>query len=136
MDVVLGQNEYGKSEVRLAHVSRDGDRHDFRDLCVSVALSGDFADVHLTGDNTKVLPTDTQKNSVYAFAKEHGVGEIEDFARRLAKHFVDSHGPVGHATVTVDEYGWARLGPHSFTAAGDVRHTRARRKAQTTELIS
>ncbi len=30
--------------------------------------------VHLTGDNAAVLPTDTQKNTVYAFAKQHGVG--------------------------------------------------------------
>jgi urate oxidase len=136
MDVVLGQNEYGKSEIRLAHVSRNGGQHDFRDLCVSVALSGDFADVHLTGNNANVLPTDTQKNTVYAFAKEHGVGEIEDFASRLAKHFVDSHGPVLLATVTVEEYAWARLGPHSFTAGGEVRHTRAGHQAGTTELTS
>jgi urate oxidase len=136
MDVVLGQNEYGKSEIRLAQVGRNGDRHDFRDLSVSIALSGDFADVHLTGDNTNVLPTDTQKNTVYAFAKKHGVGEIEDFASRLAQHFVDSHGPVRRATVTVDEYRWARLGPHSFTAGSEVRHTRAGRQAGTTELIS
>jgi len=136
MDVVLGQNEYGKSEIRLAHVSRNGGQHDLRDLCVGVALSGDFADVHLTGNNTNVLPTDTQKNTVYAFAKEHGVGEIEDFASRLARHFVDSHGPVLLATVTVDEYAWARLGPHSFTAGGEVRHTRVQHKAGTTELTS
>jgi urate oxidase len=136
MDVVLGQNEYGKSEIRLAHVGRNGDRHDFRDLCVSVALSGAFTDVHLTGDNTNVLPTDTQKNTVYAFAKEYGVGEIEDFAIRLARHFVDSHEPVRDATVTVDEFGWARVGPHSFTALGEVRHTRVRQEAGATELIS
>src|SRR4029450_9363562 len=90
---------------RLAEVGRNGDRHDFRDLSVSVALSGDFADVHLTGANTNGLPTDTQKNTVAAFAKEHGVGEREDSASRLAQHFVDSHGPVRRATVTVDEYG-------------------------------
>ena len=136
MDVVLGQNEYGKSEIRLAQVGRRGDHHDFRDLSVSVALSGDFTAVHLTGDNANVLPTDTQKNTVYAFAKEHGVGQIEDFASRLAEHFVDSHQPVRHATVTIDEYLWARLAPHSFSAAEEVRHTRARRQDETTELIS
>src|SRR5262245_3821941 len=53
MDVILGQNEYGKSEIRLARVARSGDRHDFRDLSVSIALAGDFTDVHLTGDNTR-----------------------------------------------------------------------------------
>src|SRR5262245_8612003 len=136
MDVILGQNEYGKTEIRLARVARSGDRHDFRDLSVSIALGGDFTDVHLTGDNTKVLPTDTQKNTVYAFAKEHGVGEIEDFASRLAQHFVDSHRPVRRATVTIEEYGWTRLGPHTFAATEEVRHTQARRDAATAELSS
>ena len=37
-----------------------------------------------------MLPTDTQKNTVYAFAREHGVGEVEEFGLRLARHFVDS----------------------------------------------
>jgi urate oxidase len=27
-----------------------------------------------------VLPTDSQKNTVYAFAKQYGVGAIEEFA--------------------------------------------------------
>ena len=55
-------------------VDRDRPRHVLRDLTVSVALSGDMEEVHLTGDNTAVLPTDTQKNTVYAFAREHGIG--------------------------------------------------------------
>ena len=69
-----------------------GDRraHDLADLNVSIALAGDLADTHLTGDNANVLPTDTQKNTVYAFARQHGVGELEEFALRLARHFVDT----------------------------------------------
>ena len=54
-----------------------------------MALAGDLADTHETGDNRAVLPTDTQKNTVYAFAREHGVGSIEEFGLRLARHFVD-----------------------------------------------
>ena len=50
-------------------VSRDGDTHGLADLNVSVALSGDLAATHLTGDNAGVLPTDTMKNTVYAFAR-------------------------------------------------------------------
>ena len=75
MAIVLGANRYGKAETRLVRVVRDGQRHELRDLTVSVALAGDLAATHLTGDNADVLPTDTQKNTVYAFAKRYGVAD-------------------------------------------------------------
>ena len=94
MAIVLGPNRYGKAEVRLVRVSRDGDTHALADLNVGIALSGDLAATHLTGDNSGVLPTDTMKNTVYAFAKQHGVGEPEAFALLLARHFVRTQGQV------------------------------------------
>ena len=60
MAVALGQNQYGKAETRIVRVTRDGDRHELKDLNVGVTLSGDMADVHLTGVNANVVPTDTQ----------------------------------------------------------------------------
>ena len=122
MAIVLGENRYGKAETRLVRVSRDGGTHTLADLTVGVALSGDLAATHLTGDNSGVLPTDTMKNRVYAFAKEHGVGEPEEFALLLARHFVDTQPPVRAARVAVESHPWERLGPHSFRRAGD--HTR------------
>jgi urate oxidase len=111
---MLGVNQYGKAETHLVRVHRDGDVHELRDLLVSVALSGGFEAVHLAGDNRAVLATDTQKNTVYAFAKEFGVGTPEAFALRLAEHFarVDA---VSRARVEVVEAPWARLGDHAFT---------------------
>jgi urate oxidase len=122
VSIVLGPNRYGKAEVRLVRVTRDEETHSLADLNVSVALSGDLAATHLTGDNAGVLPTDTMKNTVYAFAKEHGVGEPEEFALLLARHFVTSQAQVRGAKVHVESYGWERLGPHSFRRAGT--HTR------------
>jgi urate oxidase len=122
MAIVLGANQYGKAEVRVVHVSRDGDTHEITDLNVSVTLSGDLAATHLTGDNSGVLTTDTQKNTVFAFAKEHGVGQIEDFALLLARHFVASQAAISFARVTVEQYPWERLGGHSFRrSGGEVR---------------
>ena len=124
MKIVLGSNQYGKAETRLVRITRQGDVHSIKDVNVSVALSGDFEAVHLTGDNSKVLPTDTQKNTVYAFAKQAPVGEIEEFGLRLARHFVDGYEPVMRARVTIEEYPWSRIAvngsghPHSFTRAG------------------
>ena len=119
MAIVLGRNRYGKAETRLVHVSRGGDTHDLVDLNVSVALSGDLAATHLTGDNAGVLPTDTMKNTVYAFAREHGVGAPEAFGLLLARHFVTTQPQVSAAKVTLEAYGWERLGPHSFRRSGD-----------------
>jgi urate oxidase len=117
--IVLGPNRYGKAEVRLVRVFRDGDTHSLADLNVSVALSGDLAATHLTGDNRGVLPTDTMKNTVYAFAKEYGVGEPETFGLLLARHFVGSQPQVRRARITIEAYAWERLGPHSFRRTAD-----------------
>jgi urate oxidase len=121
--IVLGPNRYGKAETRLVRVFRDDDTHRLTDFNVSVALSGDLAATHLTGDNAGVLPTDTMKNTVYAFAKEYGVGEPEEFALLLAMHFVATQPQVRAAKVGVESYRWERLGPHSFRRSGDYVRT-------------
>lgn len=122
----LGENRYGKAEIRLMKVDRDAERHVLHDLNVSISLSGDLEQVHLSGDNSAVLTTDTQKNTAYAFAREHGVGEVEDYASLLAHHFVDSQEGIHRARVHVEEYAWERLAaaPHSFVrSGGEVRTT-------------
>jgi urate oxidase len=121
--IVLGANRYGKAEIRLVRVTRDGDTHSLADLTVSVALSGDLAATHATGDNAGVLPTDTMKNTVYAFAKEHGVGEPEEFGLLLGRHFVSTQEQVSGARISIEAYGWERLGPHSFQRSGSSVRT-------------
>ncbi|MGW0588361.1 factor-independent urate hydroxylase [Streptosporangium sp. NPDC002607] len=118
MPVVLGPNRYGKAETRLVRVVRDGDVHHIKDVTVGSALSGDMEAVHLTGDNAAVLPTDTQKNTVYAFARKHGVAQIEDFAILLARHYVDSQPTVHHARVEIEEYFWDRIPVNGDSAPG------------------
>src|SRR5216683_6337690 len=97
MAIVLSDNQYGKAETRVVRIYRDTPRHEIRDLNVSTALRGDFAAAHLTGDQANVLPTDSQKNTCYAYAKERGVGEIEDYALALANHFTDDIASVTRA---------------------------------------
>lgn len=125
MAIVLGPNRYGKAETRLVRVFRDGDTHALVDFTVGVALAGDLSATHLTGDNAGVLPTDTMKNTVYAFAKEHGVGEPEAFGLLLARHFVSTQPQVHSATVRIESFGWERLGPHSFQRQGSYTRTAA-----------
>jgi urate oxidase len=124
----LGDNQYGKAETHIVRVTKTDSVHDLKDMTVSVALAGDFAATHLTGDNRLVLPTDTQKNTVFAFAKEP-VGELEDFALRLARHFVREHGSIQRARVSISEQPWTRINigghphPHSFERAGTEQRT-------------
>ncbi|MCE6999737.1 urate oxidase [Saccharothrix sp. S26] len=127
MAIVLGPNQYGKAENRLVTVTRDGAVHAIRDLTVSTSLRGDLADTHLTGDNSKVLATDTQKNTVYAFAKQAPVGEIEDFALRLGRHFVASQEAITGARVLIDEHAWQRIegNDHSFVQGSGEKRTTA-----------
>ncbi|GAA2929909.1 urate oxidase [Streptomyces thioluteus] len=126
---VLGQNQYGKAETRVVRISRNGTTHHLKDLNVSVSLSGDMDDVHLTGSNANVLTTDATKNTVFAFAKEHGIASAEEFGMRLARHFVSSQESIRSARIRVEEYAWDRIGApdadgarHSFVRAG--RETR------------
>jgi urate oxidase len=129
MAIVLSDDQYGKAETRVVRIYRDTERHEIRDLCVSTALRGDFAAAHLTGDQANVLPTDTQKNTVYAYAKERSAGEIEDYALALAGHFVADIAPVTRAHVDVDEYRWERVPvagtghPHTFVRSGQEVRT-------------
>jgi len=111
MTIVLGDNQYGKAETHVVRVTRKGSRHELKDLNVSVALMGDFAETHITGDNSKVVPTDTQKNTVFAFARDP-MGEIEDFAIRLARHFVSEFASVYRARIHIEEHMWERIGDH------------------------
>ncbi|GAA3512261.1 factor-independent urate hydroxylase [Actinocatenispora rupis] len=143
MAIVLGDNRYGKAGVRLVRVDRGEAWHRITDLTVDVALSGELTAVHLSGDNAHVLPTDTQKNTVYAFAAD-GVGEVEEFGLRLARHFVATQPAIGRAVVTLAEYEWDRIegadgpAPHSFSRSG--RYTRTARvvhdAAAGTEVVS
>jgi urate oxidase len=121
--IVLGPNRYGKAETRLVRVTRDGATHSLVDLNISIALSGDLDATHLVGDNSGVLPTDTMKNTVYAFAKEHGVGTPEDFGLLLARHFVATQPQIDRAKVSIAAFEWERLGPHSFRRKGDYTRT-------------
>ena len=76
MGIKLGVNAYGKNAVNLSKIIRHKDYHEFRQISVNVALEGDFETAHTLGDNTKILPTDTQKNTVYALAKENFTSSI------------------------------------------------------------
>jgi urate oxidase len=130
MTIRLGDNQYGKAETHVVRVTKagpEGSVHDIKDMTVTVMLAGDFAGTHLTGDNSMVVPTDSQKNAVFALAKESPIGEIEEFALRLAHQFVRDHESVERARVSIAEQPWTRINaggkphPHAFERAGSEK---------------
>lgn len=121
--IVLGPNQYGKAEVRLVRVDRATDRHAITDLTVTTQLRGDFTACHTEGDNSHVVPTDTQKNTVYAFARD-GVGAPEDFLLRLARHFTTAHPWVTGAELSAEQHAWERIDDHDHSFVRTGRETR------------
>jgi urate oxidase len=109
MAIILGTHQYGKAENRVVRITRDTARHEIRDLNVSSALRGDFAPAYLAGDQRNVLPTDTQKNTAYAYAKEVGLETLEGYGLALARHYVDDVPPVEGARIEIEEYAWERV---------------------------
>jgi len=105
----LGENRYGKSRVRLSRITRHGDRHDFNEWTVRVLLEGDFETSFTAADNSKILPTDTMKNTVYSIARDSKAATIEEFATELGDYFLANNTQVSGALVEIEEKAWERL---------------------------
>lgn len=127
-EIILGKNQYGKAEVRVVRVTRDTTRHEIEDLNVTSQLRGDFASAHFDGNNENVVATDTQKNTVYAFAKD-GVGSPEEFLLRLGRHFTGEFDWVSGGRWEAEQYTWERIPvggeghDHSFVRGGTETRT-------------
>jgi urate oxidase len=116
----LGENRWGKSQIRVSKINRGGARDDFSDVTVQVLLRGDVDAAHTAGDNRVVLPTDTMKNTVYAMAQEHLGRDLEGFATVLCDWFLGRTG-VEAATVMVAERLWQRATDTGFVGGGSER---------------
>jgi urate oxidase len=125
----LQHNAYGKSSIRLTKVVRGPLRHELAELSVDIMLEGEFADSYLSGDNRKVIATDSMKNSVYVLAKEVDFKSIEDFAIVICRHFRSSYAQVESATVSISQAKWDRIElggrphPHAFIGSASERRT-------------
>lgn len=128
MGIKLGLNAYGKNAVNLSKIIRHKDRHEFRQISVNVSLEGDFETAHTIGDNTKILPTDTQKNTVYALSKQHFTSSIEEFGLILSNHFHSNNSQLSKTKIEIIEYCWHRMvidgiaHTHSFINGGSEKH--------------
>ena len=128
-EVVLTSNQYGKAGNHVVRITRDADRdagarHQIEDVVVTSELRGDFLAAYTEGNNEHVVPTDTQKNTIFGLARE-GIETPEDFLVRLGRHFTSSFDWVSGGRWAADQAIWARINDHdhSFYKVGPETRT-------------
>merc|ERR1712168_1066171 len=87
------ESAYGKGGVKILHVSKQGSVHTIRELEVETLLTLNNHKDYETGDNSDIIATDTQKNTVYI----------------LAKHFISKYPWVVKAKVSLTAHPWQRI---------------------------
>ena len=124
----LGENRYGKSRVRLSRITRLADRHEFNEWSVRVLLHGDFENSFVQADNSKILPTDTMKNTVYSIARDSKAATVEEFAMELGEYLLGNNPQVSKVSIEIGEKCWRRLlidevpEPTTFKMGGPELH--------------
>lgn len=105
----LAENSYGKSRVRVIRVKRGSNSHELREWSVQVLLKGDFETCFTEGDNSKILPTDTMKNTVYSLARSSRANCMEEFAMELIEFLMGCNPQVSATEVSIVEAPWNHL---------------------------
>jgi len=136
MPAKLHSNRYGKSRVRLMRLTKHFDHHDLDEWTVQILLTGDFNTAHTHGDNSKILPTDTMKNTVYFVARESKSTSMEEYAQELIDYILTRNPQVSSAEVVIESTLWKRLTvdgkpfPTAFMRGSDERQTTTITRAQ------
>ncbi|CRK89803.1 CLUMA_CG003441, isoform A [Clunio marinus] len=108
-DVTLAGTSYGKSGVRILRVAKDGNVHYIKELEVSTKLTLDTEKDYISGDNSDIIATDSQKNIVYILAKKFGIKSPEDFSILLCNHFLSKYNHVMKVVIEIEEILWNRI---------------------------
>lgn len=64
---------------------------------------------YLLGDNSDIIATDSQKNTVYVLAKKFGIKSPEDFSILLCDHFLSKYKHVMKVVIEIEEMLWNRI---------------------------
>jgi urate oxidase len=115
----LGENRYGKARVRVMKVVRHAAHHAMKEWNVRVLLHGDFESCFTEGDNSRILPTDTMKNTVYSLARESQAETLEEFAIELVTYLLTHNPQISKASAEIEEKSWKQMhidgAPHATT---------------------
>ncbi|HQY22079.1 MAG TPA: urate oxidase [Ignavibacteria bacterium] len=122
MSSKLKSNNYGKSNVRILKVKRDNSIHNIVEMKINVQFKGDFDNVHLNGDNSNVLPTDTIKNTLYILAKENDINSVEEFIIYAAQYFYNNNEQISEVKINAEEKIWKRINVSSDDEINSAFH--------------
>jgi urate oxidase len=141
--IAVAENKYGKSRIRLVRVKRKAGWHELREWTVEVLLEGDFDACFVEGDNSKILPTDTMKNTVYSLARNFAAECMEEFAKEMVEFLLRRNPQVSGAEVSISEKAWEHLQnggkvhPTTFVqASGEIQTTKATRTQASDFVVS
>jgi len=142
--ITLGENRYGKSRVRVMKVEREGERHAVHEWNVEVWLKGDFQSCFEDGDNSRILPTDTMKNTVYYLARLSKAPHIEGFTTELVTYLLANNPQVTEAGASISASHWGplvaagQMHGTAFVQVGNVRETTTvtGRRGETVQVAS
>jgi urate oxidase len=125
-------------------VTRHASHHDLDEWAVEVLLTGDFETAHTVGDNSKILPTDTMKNTVYFVARESKAESMEEYAKELIDFLLARNPQVERAEAAIESHLWKRMMvegepyPTAFMHGSDERQTArvSRRRGEAFRIVS
>ncbi|KAK6929037.1 Uricase [Dillenia turbinata] len=106
------EQKHGKERVRVGRVWRNQNDgfHYFVEWHVGISLFSDCVAAYVRDDNSDIVATDTMKNTVYVKAKECTEQiSVEEFAIKLATHFINFYPQVTAAVVKIVEKPWERI---------------------------
>jgi urate oxidase len=104
---------YGKTRVRLLQVLRTDNGHEVAEISLTILLEGNLEESYASGDNSRVLPTDSMKNTVYALARQNPIESVEAFGLCLGEHFLHRLPHINKVKISVDQIPWNRIATHS-----------------------
>jgi urate oxidase len=137
MPAQLTTNRYGKSRVRLMRLTKHEAHHDIDEWTVQILLTGDFETAHTLGDNSKILATDTMKNTVYFVAHQSTATSMEAYAQELIDYILTRNPQASSAEVIIESTMWKRLTiegkpyPTAFMRGSEERQTTTVARTQT-----
>ncbi|KAL0931356.1 uricase [Colletotrichum truncatum] len=129
----LASARYGKDNVRVYKVQKDGNTQTVTEMTVCCLLEGDIDTSYTVADNSVVVATDSIKNTIYIKAKENPINPPELFASILGTHFLERYKHIHAANIKIVQHRWTRMAidgkphPHSFYRDGEeTRNVEAR----------
>lgn len=129
MSFVISNQAYGKSRVRLSRVRRFAEFHEISEFTVEILLDGDFETAYTENDNSKVVPTDTVKNTVFALGRKWEGDVCEEFGLMLCEHFLNRFAHIDSVEVHIVEHLLHRVvqengTPHPHAFVGGSKETK------------